>query len=451
MRARHLAVCAAVSLALAACGGPSLSVKKNLNQMVAAGDYARATAYLEQIKAAEYGPKNAVIYYLDVATVLHDAGKYKESDAHFDKAEKRMEELYTTSVSKAAGTLLVNDNIQDYPGEAFERALTNVFRALNYVFMGQPDEALVEARKVEVYLDEVNRHRGKKSVYKDDAFVRYLDSLLYEDAGQVDDARISREAAEKAYGWYASKYGTPAPDFKLPETAGGSSGEVVFLHYAGVGPRKISKTFQVAWKDGLTAVQWTKADTKDAATQQQIKNALAAGAAGNSITVSYPEYIQDPFTIAGSELQVGDKSSPTLLVEDVSAIAITDLQDHMLMQRTRAIARATIKLMLSKLAEQEAAKKNPEFGGLMGRLGSAIAAATEVADTRCWTTVPAQIRMEVLNQGRTSRDRLPVAPGKYDVTVRFKDAAGGVVKTQVFKDVLVSKGKRTYLHYRTAQ
>ncbi|MCX5790211.1 MAG: hypothetical protein NTX64_17140 [Elusimicrobia bacterium] len=441
MKARLQAVCAVavVALALAACGGPSMSVKKHVTDLVVAEDYERASAYLEQIKQAEYGQKNAVIYYLDAATVLHHAGRYQESDADFDKAEKRMEELYTTSISKAAATLLVNDNMQDYSGEVFERALTNIFRALNYTLLGQTDEALVEARKVEVLLDEINRHRGKKNVYKDDAFARYLDSLLYEDAGQSDDARISREAAEKAYQWYASKYGTSAPDFDGPKRGAGD-GEVVFIHYAGVGPMKVSKTFQVAWKDGLAAVHSATADTQDAATKQQVANALAAGAAGDSITVSYPEYVQQPFTIVDSEVQAADRAGPTILVEPIAAIAVKDLQDRMLSVRGRAIARATIKFLLAKVAGKEAQKKGDFAAILTQRLLAAAAAATEVADTRSWTTVPAQIRMA----------RLAVAPGTHELTVRFKDASGAVVKTRAFK-VVVKKGKRTYLAYRTAQ
>jgi hypothetical protein len=45
-----------------------------------------------------------------------------------------MEALYTKSISKGAGRYILNDNTVDYAGEVFERALTNVFRALNLPF-----------------------------------------------------------------------------------------------------------------------------------------------------------------------------------------------------------------------------------------------------------------------------------------------------------------------------
>ena len=79
--------------------------------------------------------------------------------------------------------------------------------------MGRPEEALVESRKVERFLQELRDKLGTKRVYKDDAFARYLDSLLYEDMGKRDDARISLDAARAAYKWYASDYNTPEPAF----------------------------------------------------------------------------------------------------------------------------------------------------------------------------------------------------------------------------------------------
>ena len=54
--------------------------------------------------------------------------------------------------------------------------------------------------------------------------------------------------------------------------------------------------------------------------------------------------------------------------------------------------------------------------------------------------MPAQIRMA----------RVKVAPGKHDVMIQFKNAAGSVVSTRWFKDVQIDVKKRTYLATRTA-
>lgn len=444
-KARILA--GAVLLLLAGCSsGPSGKSKQSVNTLLAEQNFAGAEQFIDKIKENEYKKKNLVLFYLDKGLVQHHAGRFKESDESFDTAEKRMEELYTKSVSQAAGMFVLNDNTVDYSGEPYERALTNVFRALNYVFLNQFDDALVESRKVEQFLQELNDKLGGKKVYRDDAFAHYLCALLYADQGKKDDARISKDAADQAYGWYAKDYNTPAPQFDLPK-GGGDHGELVFIHYNGVAPRKFSRTFQIAWGEAIALAK--QSDDED---KQKFENGLRAGILGKAITVAFPEYKQDPFRITASEVSVDDgkDASPTIVMEDISAIATKTLADRVNLIRARAIARATVKFVLAEQVAKAGDKgcdKAP--GGYLAQkackmashgLAHGVAAATEVADTRSWTTLPSQIRMA----------RLKLAPGKHDLTVSFKDKTGAVVSSHVFKDVEISKSKRTYIGYRTA-
>jgi tetratricopeptide (TPR) repeat protein len=434
---------------LAGCAtGPSAGDKHVVQGLLAAQKFDEARAHLDAVKETQYGQKNMVLFYLDRAAVLHHAGKYAESDADLDRAEQRMDELYTKSISQAGGMLLLNDTTMDYAGEPFERALAHVLRALNYVFLNQPDEALVESRKVELFLDGLQRRLAGKGVYSDDAFARYLDALLYADEGKLDDARISLEAARSAYADYQDAYGMPEPRFTLgPRDK--KSGELVFIHYNGVAPRKVTKTFQVAWGQAMALAQ----SSEDAEAQgAQFKNALAAGITGNAITIAYPGFVNEPYSIVSSEVLVDSKpAASTLLMEDVAAIASKTLEDRMGVIKTRAVARAFVKYVVAQAAYKVAAKACDQMpGGFMavqicktaarGSLAAA-SAATEVADTRSWSTVPAQIRMA----------RAKVPAGTHDVTVLFKDAAGMVVAQADFPAVKIDPRKRTYLSYRTAR
>lgn len=425
---------------LAACGGPSGEMRKAVNGLIAARDFEGAEARIKREKTGSYGKKNQVLYYLDLGAVQHDAGKFKESDESLDRAERRMEELYTKSVSKAAGTLVLNDNTTEYAGERFERALVNAYRALNYVFLDDRENALVEVRKLSRLLQEYADVYGpKSSAYKDDAFAQFLASLLYEDDGRPDDARIAREKSARAYAQYKSAYGTPVPSLEpVGERAG--TGELVFLHYNGVAPRKVSKSFSVAWKDAVIAVDASGDDEKEAA---RAKNAIRGGLLGKSVTVAFPAYVQDPYRVAGSAVEAGGLSATTELAQDVAAIATKDLAERMAVIRSRAIARATIKYVIAKAATDAAAKKygKNSWQALLTQAGGAVAsAATEVADTRAWATLPAQFRV--------ARLRLP--PGTHQVSVTYTGPTGAALSTRVFKDVVIRKGRRTYLHDRTA-
>ena len=425
---------------LAGCGGPSGEMRKAVNGMIAGRDYDAAQARIEKEKEGSYGRKNQVLYYLDLGAVQHDAGKFKESDLSFDKAERRMDELYTKSVSRAAGTLILNDTTTEYAGARFERAMVNAYRALNYSFLGDRENALVEIRKLSRLLQEyADRYGSSKTAYKDDAFAQFISSLLYEDDGRPDDARIAREKSRAVYQLYATAYGTPEPRFE-PVGERKGTGELVFIHYNGVAPRKISKSFSVAWRDAAIAVNATK---NDEAQGGQAVNAINAGLLGKAITVAFPDYEQDPYQIAGSIVESEGLKANTELAEDLSAIAKKDLAEAQALIRTRAIARAAIKYIVAKAAADEVAKKygNNSWQHLLAQAGgAATAAATEFADTRAWATLPAQFRL--------ARLRLPAGP--HDISVTYMGPSGAALSTQIFKGVLIVKGRRTYLHDRTA-
>jgi tetratricopeptide (TPR) repeat protein len=424
--------------AAAACAGPSRQHRVELNQKVAARNWDAAVQQVDQGKDSQYGNRNAVLYWLDRATILHDAGKYEESDRFLDLAEQRIDELYTASLSKGAASFLVNDSTTDYAGQVHERTLLHVLRALNYAYLGKLEDAVVEARKVTAFLTELNARLGEKPLaYRDDAFAQYLSALLFEEQGREDDARISREAALAAYGWYASELGTPPPSFDPAGDATDGAGELVFLHYVGVAPRKETTTLQVAWGQALVFAQAGDEGKED----PRVKNALAAGIAGNAITVAIPKLVQDPFTVAGSEIEVGPVRAGTVLVEDVGAIARSAFAAALPLVTAKSIARAAIKFALAKVAEKEAKKNLGEgWGALAGIAARVTAAATETADTRSWTILPATFRMA----------RVRLAPGRYPVRVRYLAADGLPLGDEQLPPVEIRAGRRTWVHVRTA-
>ncbi len=426
---------AALLVLLSGCAGPSTAYKRDLQRDLAAGEYAEAAACIDQVRDSAYGPRNAVLYWLDKAAVLHDGGRYAESDRLLDEAELRLEDLYTQSISKSVGTFLWNDGADDYRGEPYERALLHVLRALNQLYLHKPDDALVEARKVSAFLADLNDKLAGRQVYRDDAFAQYLSALLFEDAGNEDDARISRDASAKAYEWYATDYHTPAPGL-LSEPLPAGQGELVLLHFNGLAPRKVSRNLQVAWNDAIALV----GIDEQGRANQQVNDALRAGLMANAITVAFPDYVQDPYRVRGSRVHAGDAVLETWLVEDVSAIARKALADRVAAIRARAIARATIKFILAKVAEEAVKREAGEGLGLLaGILARSVAAGSEVADTRAWSTAPAEIRMV----------RLPLPAGHHSITVEYLSDTGATLKTETL-EVDVAEGRRSWVEVRTA-
>ena len=429
-----------LAVLLAACAGPSAQTRMSINQMVAAGDYKAASTRIEKEKDSGYGEKNSVLYYLDLAVVQHDARQYQASNQSLALAEQRMDDLYTKSVSREAGRFVVNDNTVQYAGERFERVLVNVYRAMNYLFLGARDSALVEARKLSRLLQEyADTYGATRTAYKDDAFAQYVSGLIYADGGQPDDARISLEAAAKTYATWNSAFGTTRPTLEAP-AGDDRMGELVFVHANGVAPRKVSQSFTVGWTQAVNVLRANSAAEPQGALAL---SALRAGVTAQVITVSFPTYVQDSFSIAGSEIEVEGRAVPSELVYDVSAIAKKTLSERETAIKVRAVTRATVKYLLRMLAVQECEKKLGKGALACSALnlgGNIVANVTEFADTRAWSTLPSQFRMA----------RMRLAPGTYDVVVRYKSAAGALVATRTLR-AAIRPAERTYLHDRTAR
>ncbi len=385
------------------------------------GDFKALTAKIEQAKEREYGKHNAVLYYLDLGMAQHEAGEYAASDHSFDSAQNQMEELYTKSVSRHASRVIVDDTTVDYPGMPYERALSYVFRSLNYIYSGDWGEALVDIRRANQFLEEFGAHRRHQK-YKDDAFVEYLGSLLYEDFGEGDDARISLEAAARAYERYKATYGVVFPDFKLDPQKTSTYGEVVFLHYNGIGPHKVKEKLSADRQTLNSAFDGDEVDERLAMVLENMQP-------GDRVTVAYPKCLTKAPRITSSEINADGASVQTLQVENINAIAEGELENDMPSIIKRGLKRYKLKSWVAFLSS-----------GSRNR-GGVDLSANELADTRGWNTLPGEIRMA----------RIQLPPGKHRIIAVFRDASGKAVDRHDFGEVAVSHGHRAYLHYSTLE
>lgn len=212
--------CAAVvCLAASGCAdsGPSLQYKLDVRSLMDEQNFNAADRLIDQNRDAQYGELNSVLFHLDRAVVLHDLERYEESDRHLDAAEMRLDELYTKDISKSAARYFVHDATEDFRGAPHVRTLLHIYRALNRLYMGQSDEAAVEARKVSLFLTELREKHDLKLSYSDDAFAHLLSALALEDAGEADNARLSLQKSKKAFIAQSPIFETPVPKHILQD------------------------------------------------------------------------------------------------------------------------------------------------------------------------------------------------------------------------------------------
>src|SRR5712671_3073461 len=180
--------------ALAVAGCSTYSARAPLfRDALIAQDYDKAIKEVGEISRSN----SELLYCYEMGTVLHEQGDYAASNATFERAEQVFDELYTKSISREIGAAVVNENMVKYRGEAFEAVLVNYYKILNYLFLGQTSDALVECRRVNQKLQVI--HDAGQTYFVDDPFIQYLTGLVYDLGGETGNAEVSYRAAFQQY------------------------------------------------------------------------------------------------------------------------------------------------------------------------------------------------------------------------------------------------------------
>ncbi|MFZ3072390.1 MAG: hypothetical protein WA162_04030 [Thermodesulfobacteriota bacterium] len=410
MRAAFLALVLAVS----GCAAGYNKFNETLGNYVRQKNCSAAASHIgESEKSSIPASNERLLFFLDAGMAEMLCGRYEESNRFFREAERIAEELWTKSVTREVGSVVLNDYLLPYAGEDFERALINLFSAINYAMLGKTEDALVEIRRLDTLLTGLNNKYDAKNIYKEDAFARYLSGLIYESSGQADDAFIDYNKAVRVYGDYGKHYGTRAPaslkeDFVRLADASGRTEEVkqyladfgrikplkqkdvkklgraVFIHFNGEAPRKVD---------------------------DKVMLPTAAG----PVTLAFPRYVSREPSCGGAEVVfesgVSRLSGNTELAEDVDSIAVKNLDDRKARIVAKELLRVAAKQVIIHQAAQSMGGSEYQQRAVKGFL-NVLASAVAKADTRSWTSLPSEIYLS----------RTYLEEGTYKVSVKRCDA-----------------------------
>jgi len=458
---------------LAGCS-PSTNRYLLIEQSLLAGDPARAAAIVEQ-NEKEYGTKSRVLYGMDRGMTLQLAGDYQRSNSVLEEAEEQVERLYTRIIRSETAAFLTNDNALPYEGDAYEHVMINVVKALNYAVQGQIQEALVEARRIDHRLNLLSDKVREGSGYRNDGFARYLSGMLYEAAGDLNNAFIAYRNAFDAYeemrGWSRTpappslradllrtadalhltaefhRYRQAFPDVAWePVATQEQLAQVVLISYNGRAPRK--EDFYLDLPISLDALQLVLLNRGLSQSRQRWNrgtDTVLYGLSGQVVRVALPRLVPQKTQVPFERMTLTDLSGRPVAVlsepaHDVTALAEKSLADRMPLITAKALARAATKFALAEGATrgaQLAAGKDaaPWVGLLVGLLTKGLAVASEEADKRSWQTLPDEIHVA----------RAWVAPGQYQVAIQ---PSGHGNQAQLLN---LAPGQTTFLIQRVMQ
>jgi tetratricopeptide (TPR) repeat protein len=417
--------CALLALALG-CASHSDKTKP-VRSALDAGQPQQALKLLNEdldVKSAEKLPEkikgDVSLLLLDRAMVLQTLEQYPLSSRDLEVSDKNIEVLdLSRNAAHDIGKYIYSDSTGPYKAPAYEKLMINTMNMVNYLVRGDLNGARIEARRLAVMQQFIERSEGKGKGLL--GLGSYLAGFTFEKSGDYDEAlRYYDEAL--AYANYPSlaepvrrlaalsSYRTPRLRQLLGEGAAAatpadaptSTDQAELLVIIGYGrvPEKIAKRVPIGLALTYASFFMSPADVTQA-------NRLAAQ--GLVTWVNYPELGEPRLGRVEPRLFVDQTATQLdgVLAVDAEARRAWDEAKGAVMASaiTRMIARVVAGYAAGAAAK--GASKDEGIGMLVALATQATLTAVDTPDTRSWETLPARIAI--------GRVRLP--PGAHTVSM----------------------------------
>lgn len=436
---------------------------------VASGDMSQADKALEK-NALLKKPRNKLLYLMEKGRVAHLNGDYVNSNRYFNEADLLIEVGLKSNTDALVGAVL-NPMSQNYKGEDFEIFMLHYYKALNYLYLGQSQEAIVEARRISLQNQtQGDKFNDKDSRYSKDAFSLILQGLIYEQDKDYNNAFIAYRNAVEVFQSMPDQtyYGVVLPEnlkYDVMRTASkvgftselqkfekqfnltfkdydaGAAGEVVVFWENGIAPVKIQKDLVFTLVKGSNGSMFFT----DVAGGLIIPFDFSIGGGGSSLDavhslrVAYPEYISRvPLYHSAKITSVDGQTFSFEKVEDIDQLAIQTLKERFGKEMGQVLTRLAIKKG-AEYALSSSAKSSDGNNAVLEGLGIGMQLfnmISEKADTRNWQTLPSQINYV----------RVPLKAGTNVIEIDLKKNTGELVKDQI---KIEANGQLQFYNYTT--
>lgn len=468
-----------VSAALCSCTATYQQRMQRYEEHLYSGEYEKAFNKLDDIKLLQKD-RNRFLYLAEKGRSANLLGWYDSSNTFLNEADYFLEDHFKNAGDVAKSNLL-NPMMETYLGEDFERFLVHFYKAINYIQLGNNEDAVVEAKRIgqENYRLE-DAKKGKDGKYDGDAFSLILQGIIFEKAGQTNNAFISYRNAANLFLEKDNKqlYGVTMPQ-QLQQDVLRTATQLGFTSDVDFYQRKFNTTYQpqatpngellIFWESGKAPVKqqmnpafnllrqndqyyfintsnsqrYDLDQTTCTTCYSQLNAAPSILADLFRITLPYYTSIKPVYSTATATLNGNSFSFEEGV--DVSALANATLQER----QGKEIAKALTRLLVKKLTEisagaiaqaaakpKESDKKESEktaeekkkeqqkkdqaeaIGQGAELLVKLFNIASEKADTRNWQSLPAAIHYV----------RIPLQSGANEIKIDF--SGNGATQSQ---------------------
>ncbi|HDP80123.1 MAG TPA: hypothetical protein ENN21_04700 [Spirochaetes bacterium] len=446
------------------CAANYNQVMKDSEKTFYSGKYKEAARSL--LPAVNKSGKNQLLFMMEAGLMLHAAHDYENSNKVLLEAAKLSERI-ATSISKQAGSLLLNETVTNYKGEDFERVLIHMYLGINFLMLKNADSARVEFKKVNDILRDINVTTGKQ--YKQNLMAKYLTAIAFEISADKDNDFNDREFAYVEYKQIyqldprlalvyrdlqrlskklddAEDYNKWVGQFGKRDYIPQDAGELVMIYQAGQGAVKVSRGSLLSDQAMAQGIRVTL----NGMTLQQGVTIGAVLAILKLAQNPIPRFKQRSNKVDYLLINVNGKDvDRTYMLEDIETTAVKNLEDdykRLYMKVAAGIAVKAAASVAAGIAAKKAAEQFKKVGGYAGLIGTVVGGGVGVGlasqikpDLRCWHTLPGNLQL----------GRIFLAPGTYNIQIKFFNNQGQQVINPVKSTVEIKKGEKTIYNYRT--
>jgi len=387
---------------------------QQFQQYITHGNFRQADQWLQNNQHEKEG-KNRLLFYLNHGYVEWMLDEHEESNRHFEEADRIIED-YVKNYGLEALSLVTNPTVKPYKPEDFEAVMLHYFTALNYIQLQDYENALVECRRINIRLNQLNdKYQDHKNRYQRDAFAHNLMGMIYEATGDYNNAFIAYRNAYEAYKEdYTEYFNMQVPEqlkkdvlrtayltgfddevrhyeqtFSMDfEYTPREHGEVIFFWLNGFGPVKDEWSIHFrkvpSPRENYVIMQSRELDVSfPIYIGDKSKEEKEGFSELRFFKVAFPRYLERKPVYRNAAVITQDNKHSFELAQNINEIAFKTLHDRMLRELGNAILRLATKKALEALADEE--DEN------LGTFINIVNTLTEQADTRNWQTLPYSI------------------------------------------------------------
>lgn len=331
--------------------------------------------------------RNYVLFRMEKGMLLYIDKQYDLAIKMWLQADNRIDALYTTSISRTASSFVINDSMSDYEGEAHERLLLPIFSSMAFFTNNNIENAQVMIRRAYDVTNILQSENEGKNTFKYDAFSHYFGGLVYETRQDWDNAIVEYRLALDNLSKDEDVNKNPTSSQKMEILK--SLGRLAEYRNREQIVKQIKKEFpNITWIKEQSLLNKGEVYIVYECGKSPIKvpENIVVPTGKTIVRISFPKYKNLPYASHYADIFVKNKlTHKTVVMENIGKMAYEALSDR----RVRDIAKMAARVISKDLVARKLNDENP-FAGLAADIFNV---ATEVADTRSWTTLPDTIQV----------------------------------------------------------